>query len=81
MSGKTSGKILYLLKTEPELAARKIGRRSRQDLLEEKRAPYGEEIFSSLRGQLGWTPIEDMRLTLDQAKTRVEQLIEEAVER
>ncbi|MFH1934666.1 MAG: DUF1016 N-terminal domain-containing protein [Pseudomonadota bacterium] len=42
-----------------------IGPRIRQDILEEKRAPYGKEIVSSLRRQLGWTPIEDMRLTLD----------------
>ena len=42
-----------------------IGQCIRQDILEEKRAPYGKEIVSSLRRQLGWTPIEDMRLTLD----------------
>ena len=57
-----------------------IGRRIRQDILEENRAAYGEEIVSALRGQLGWTPIEDMQLTLDQAKTRVDQLIEQTVQ-
>jgi len=42
-----------------------IGRRIRQDILEEKRAVYGKEIVAALRRQLGWThfksliPIED----------------------
>ena len=42
-----------------------IGRRIRQDILEEKRATYGKEIVAALRRQLGWThfkfliPIED----------------------
>jgi hypothetical protein len=42
-----------------------IGRRIRQDILEEKRAAYGKEIIAALGRQLGWThfksliPIED----------------------
>jgi len=42
-----------------------IGRRIRQDILEEKRAAYGKEIVAALRRQLGWThfksliPIDD----------------------
>lgn len=43
-----------------------IGRRIRQDILEEKRAAYGKEIVAAVRRQLGWThfksliPIEDL---------------------
>jgi len=32
-----------------------IGRRIRQDILREKRAEYGEEIFSTLSRELGWS--------------------------
>ena len=33
-----------------------IGRRIRQDILEEKRAAYGKEIVAALGRQLGWNP-------------------------
>jgi len=56
-----------------------IGRRIRQDILEEKRAAYGKEIVAALGRQLGWTDMEGTRLTRDQAKAHIEQLIEEAV--
>ena len=61
----SSEKTLSLLKTEPELAARKIGRQIRQDILEEKRTSYGKEIVAALGRQLGWAhfksliPIDD----------------------
>ncbi len=56
----SSERILYLLKTEPELAAREIGRRSRQDILEEKRTSYGKEIVAALGRQLGWAHFKSL---------------------
>ena len=66
----SSEKILSLLKTEPELAARKIGRRIRQDILEEKRAAYGKEIVTALGRQLGWTHFKSLILIEDPLKRK-----------
>ena len=47
-----------------------IGRRIRQDILEENRAAYGEEIVSALRGQLGWTHFKSLIPTKDSLKRK-----------
>ena len=39
-----------------------IGRRIRQDILEEKRAAYGKEIVAALGQQLGWAHFKSLIL-------------------
>jgi hypothetical protein len=47
-----------------------IGRRIRQDILEEKRAPYGKEIVAALRRQLGWTHFKSL-IPIEDPETRI----------
>jgi hypothetical protein len=47
-----------------------IGRRIRQDIIEEKWAAYGKEIVAALRRQLGWTHFKSLIPTEDSLKRK-----------